>query len=74
VYYYILRTSDTIPDFQIVHHCIFQASDTILIHAVKGGHLELVRMLINKYADVDVEGAVSHRGTLRKNWPIHCHA
>ena len=70
----MFKASDTIPDFNIVCYCIFKASDTILIHAVKGGHLELVRMLINKYADVDVEGSVSHCVTLSKNWPIFCYA
>ena len=33
--------------------------DTILIHAVKGGHLEVVKALLKKCADVDVEGTVS---------------
>ena len=33
--------------------------DTILIHAVKGGHLDVVRALLKKCADVDVEGIVS---------------
>lgn len=37
---------------------LLQAGDTILIHAVKGGHIEVVRALIDKYADVDEVGAV----------------
>jgi hypothetical protein len=38
--------------------CI-QYGDTILIHGVKGNHLEIVRALLKKYADVDVQGVVS---------------
>lgn len=30
-----------------------------MIHAVKGGQVEVVRALLNKYVDVDVAGAVS---------------
>ena len=36
-----------------------QYGDTILIHAVKGNHLDIVRALLKKYADVDVQGVVS---------------
>lgn len=36
-----------------------QAGDTILIHAIKGGYTGIVRALLNRYADVDVEGDVS---------------
>lgn len=39
--------------------CFLQAGDTILIHAVKGGYTGIVRALLNRYADVDVEGNVS---------------
>ena len=38
---------------------MFQAGDTNLIHAVKGGHREVVKALLKKYADSDVEGVVS---------------
>lgn len=37
----------------------FQSGDSILIHAVKGGQVEVVRALLDKYVDVDVQGAVS---------------
>lgn len=30
----------------------------MLIGAVRGGHVEIVRALLNKYADVDVKGQV----------------
>ena len=30
----------------------------MLIGAVRGGHVEVVRALLNKYADVDVRGQV----------------
>ena len=40
--------------------CLYvQYGDTILIHAVKGNHLDIVRALLKKYADVDVQGVVS---------------
>ena len=29
-----------------------------MIHAVKGGHLEVAKALLKKYADVDVQGEV----------------
>ena len=47
--------------YQITVCClvILQYGDTILIHTVKGNHLELVRALLKKYADVDVQGVVS---------------
>ena len=35
-----------------------QFGDTILIHAVKGGHLEVVQSLLKKAADVDIQGVV----------------
>lgn len=37
---------------------LFQNGDTILIHAVKGGHVDIVRALLKKYVDVDVPGQV----------------
>ena len=37
----------------------FQSGDSILIHAVKGGQVEVVRALLDKYVEVDVQGAVS---------------
>jgi len=39
--------------------CVYQYGDTVLIHAVKGNHLDIVRVLLKKYADVDVPGVVS---------------
>ena len=43
-----------------VYSCfyVFQFGDTILIHAVKNSHLEVVKALLKKCADVDVEGVV----------------
>ena len=38
---------------------VLQYGDTILIHAVKGGHLEVVNSLLKKYVDVNVQGVVS---------------
>lgn len=37
---------------------LFQSGETVLIGAVRGGHVEIVRALLNKYADVDVTGQV----------------
>ena len=37
----------------------FQGGDSILIHAVKGGQVEVVRALLDKYVDVDTQGSVS---------------
>lgn len=37
---------------------LFQNGETMLIGAVRGGHVEIVRALLNKYADVDVRGQV----------------
>lgn len=36
----------------------FQSGETMLIGAVRGGHVEIVRALLNKYADIDVRGQV----------------
>ena len=36
-----------------------QSGETMLIGAVRGGHVEIVRALLNKYADIDVRGQVS---------------
>lgn len=36
-----------------------QSGDTVLIGAVRGGHVEIVRALLNKYADIDVKGQVT---------------
>ena len=36
----------------------WQCGDTILIHAAKGGHVDVCKALLKKYADVDVEGEV----------------
>lgn len=30
----------------------------MLIGAVRGGHVEIVRALLNKYADIDIRGQV----------------
>lgn len=35
-----------------------QNGETMLIGAVRGGHLEIVRALLNKYADIDIRGQV----------------
>uniref|UniRef100_A0A674BS24 Kinase D interacting substrate 220 n=1 Tax=Salmo trutta TaxID=8032 RepID=A0A674BS24_SALTR len=32
------------------------SGETVLIGAVRGGHVEIVRALLNKYADIDVKG------------------
>lgn len=50
---------------------VFQYGDTILIHAVKGGHLEVVKSLVRKYADIDVEGIVRSGSHLFSNCLIH---
>ena len=36
----------------------FQSGDTVLIGAVRGGHVEIVRALLQKYADIDIRGQV----------------
>lgn len=41
-----------------------QSGETVLIGAVRGGHVEIVRALLNKYADVDVKGQVDSTLTL----------
>uniref|UniRef100_A0A3Q2G6F2 Kinase D-interacting substrate 220b n=1 Tax=Cyprinodon variegatus TaxID=28743 RepID=A0A3Q2G6F2_CYPVA len=33
-----------------------QSGDTVLIGAVRGGHVEIVRALLHKYADIDIRG------------------
>lgn len=38
---------------------IYQHDDTVLIHAVKGGQTEVVKLLLKKFADVDIQGDVS---------------
>lgn len=38
--------------------CVFQSGDTVLIGAVRGGHVEIVRALLHKYADIDIRGQV----------------
>lgn len=35
-----------------------QSGDTVLIGAVRGGHVEIVRALLQKYADIDIRGQV----------------
>ena len=40
------------------HACVFQSGDTVLIGAVRGGHVEIVRALLHKYADIDIRGQV----------------
>lgn len=39
-----------------------QSGDTVLIGAVRGGHVEIVRALLHKYADIDIRGQVSKSG------------
>lgn len=38
---------------------MLQSGDTVLIGAVRGGHVEIVRALLHKYADIDIRGQVS---------------
>lgn len=38
-----------------------QSGDTVLIGAVRGGHVEIVRALLHKYADIDIRGQVRTR-------------
>lgn len=40
-------------------HPLGQSGETMLIGAVRGGHVEIVRALLNKYADIDVRGQVT---------------
>lgn len=42
----------------LVFLCVVQSGETMLIGAVRGGHVEIVRALLNKYADIDVRGQV----------------
>ena len=51
-----------------MEYVFFQAGDTILIHAVKGGYVDIVRALLNRYADLDVEGQVSEHVQGNDNW------
>lgn len=44
-------------NFCLFHH-LSQSGETMLIGAVRGGHVEIVRALLNKYADIDVRGQV----------------
>lgn len=37
----------------------FQEGETVLISAARDGHLEVVRTLLSKYADVEAADAVS---------------
>lgn len=37
---------------------VVQSGETMLIGAVRGGHVEIVRALLNKYADIDIRGQV----------------
>jgi len=41
---------------------VLQSGDTVLIGAVRGGHVEIVRALLHKYADIDIRGQVSSQG------------
>ena len=36
----------------------FQNGDTVLHHAVKGGHTDIVKMLLRKNPDIDAKGQV----------------
>lgn len=45
------------PSLFILRH-LLQSGETVLIGAVRGGHVEIVRALLNKYADIDVRGQV----------------
>lgn len=50
--------------FYVDQYCMYvfifwsQSGDTVLIAAVRGGHVEIVRALLHKYADIDVKGQV----------------
>ena len=41
---------------------MLQSGDTVLIGAVRGGHVEIVRALLHKYADIDIRGQVRPDG------------
>lgn len=53
-----LRDGYTPPPTLSVLLCTFQSGDTVLIGAVRGGHVEIVRALLHKYADIDIQGQV----------------
>ena len=42
----------------LVFFLAFWSGDTVLIGAVRGGHVEIVRALLQKYADIDIRGQV----------------
>lgn len=44
--------------YVFIYLFLFKSGDTVLIAAVRGGHVEIVRALLNKYADIDVKGQV----------------
>lgn len=50
---------NNINSCSIFFHNFFQSGDTVLIGAVRGGHVEIVRALLHKYADIDIRGQVS---------------
>ena len=48
----------------------FQEGETVLISAARDGHLEVVRTLLSKYADVEAADTVS---SLKWKFPmLHC--
>lgn len=44
----------------------------MLIGAVRGGHVEIVRALLHKYADIDIRGQVSVGGVATNERPGDC--
>ena len=44
----------------------FQEGETVLISAARDGHLEVVRTLLSKYADVEAADVVSSLSARRK--------
>ncbi|MEQ2168630.1 hypothetical protein GOODEAATRI_016775 [Goodea atripinnis] len=47
---------DRVRQRDLTAACVLQSGDTVLIGAVRGGHVEIVRALLHKYADIDIRG------------------
>lgn len=65
---YILKFNSLHVSFSFL--LLFQSGETMLIGAVRGGHVEIVRALLNKYADIDVRGQVGAPLSLYLRDPI----
>ncbi len=52
--------------------CVWQSGDTVLIGAVRGGHVEIVRALLHKYADIDIRGQVRADDVRQISFPRVC--